>query len=214
MAAGSIGGGGISGTPVVPGVGNTPGNANGVPGQNPTTTDAAYYAQNQQTDANGAQAQTGTQDQMNQYTAGQQGLQATLPATLQGVLNGSSQVPSTFTAPQVAFDAYNHNFNNNLAPKYAATYGSGGPEALSAQSLGDEQLAAQLYQTGQGNYLDYLNSANSLAFTPVGTQQANAQNQNWQQQGSQDTLGYQGPSPIAAGGTSILASLLAALGLR
>lgn len=211
---------------VVPGVSTPPGGlpsgaggagAGGVPNPNQGISYAdpnTFYAQNATNDTAGASGTTGVQNQMNQYTAGQQALQAQLPQTLQGILTGQQQVPDTFTAPQIAFDALNHNFNNFLAPQYAATYGAGSPQGLSQQAIQNEQLAANLYQTGQGNYLNYLNSGRDLAFTSVGQQQANADNKNWQEAGGQDTLGYQGPSGLRAFGTGLGAELLQRLGLR
>lgn len=177
--------------------------------QSPNT----FYASNQQNQGvnAGASAQTGTQ--LNQFTAGQQQLQGQLPQLLSGVLTGQAQIPPYWTAPQQVFDSYNHNFQHYDAPAIAAQYGAGSPQIASQQSLGNERLAAQLYQSGQGNYLNYLNSAGAMAFNPVGQQTAAATNSNNDWQSQQNTLGYQGPSLLAAGGTSILSQLLGGMGL-
>jgi len=198
---------------VVPGASNNGAPVAGQPPSSTITNPNTYYVQNSQQAQAGAQGQTGTQSELSQYTDGQQQLQQQLPQTLQGLLNGSTSVPSTFTAPPVAFQALNDQFQNTLLPQYAATYGAGSPQGLSQQAQQNENLAANLYQTGVGQYQNLLGQVQNTAFTPVGQEQANAQNQNWQSQGNQNTLGYQGPSPLNALGTQGAATLLSALGL-
>lgn len=196
--------------PPIPGTGTSP---TGTDPNNPYMTGQnTFYASNQQGQGNSAQAQAQTGSQLNQYTAGQQQLQSQLPQLLSGVLSGQAQIPPYWTAPQQVFDAYNHNFQHYTAPQIAAQYGAGSPQMGSQMSLGNERLAAELYQGGIGNYLNFLNQAGTMAFTPVGQQTAAAQNQNNNWQSQQNTLGYQGPSILAAGGTSLMSQLLGGLG--
>lgn len=163
-------------------------------------TNQTYYTANTQ----GNTAQTGgtANFQQNQYTPGQQALQGQLGSTLQGMLNGSYQIPGYMTAPPEAFQAYNNAFNLYVKPGMAAQYGAGSPQIGSMQSLGNEQLAANLYQTGVGNWQNLLGMANANAFTPVGSNSANQINQNWQTESDVD--GYQGDTVLG----SILSKLI------
>ncbi len=186
---------------------------------NTSTPTTQFYGAQQQQQQQGAGAQTGAASALNQYTQGQQQLQGTLPQTLQSVLSGQSQVPDYFTAPPQVFKAYNDNFQQSVAPGIAAQFGAGSPQMASQQSIGNQNLAANLYQNGQGNYLNYLNSAANVAFNPVGQQTANSAANNWQSQNNGNTQGYQTGSPLGAlglGGAaagSVLSQLAALLGL-
>lgn len=170
-------------------------------GLQPTST--TFYNAN----TTGTTGQTGTtgSNQANAYTPGQQQLQQLLPSALQGIITGQQNVPSSFTAPQQVFDAYHSNFNQ-AEPGMVAQYGAGSPQIGSQRSLGDQQLAASLYQTGQGNYLNYLNSAQQGAYTPVGSASNANVNYNWQNDSRVD--GSTGDSIYG----SILSQLLHALG--
>ncbi len=188
------------------------------PGVSQPPSNVFYGAQQQNAGAgSGVQANFGTQ--LNQYTQGQQGLQQQLPQLLSGILSGQTQIPPYWTAPPQVFKAYNDQFQREMAPRYAATYGAGGPQALSAQNIGNEQLAANLYQGGIQNFQNFLNQGLSTAFNPVGQQTAGTGTNNWQQQGNQNTLGYQTTSPLGAlgiGGAaagSVLNQLMGLLGM-
>lgn len=204
-----------------------PGAPSGLPSANPasaagggaTMPSNLFYGAQQQSNQGGAGVQANAGTQLNQYTAGQQGLQQQLPQLLSGILSGQTQIPPYWTAPPQVFQAYNDQFQREMAPRYAATYGAGGPQALSAQNQGNQQLAAQLYQGGIQNYQNFLNQGLSTAFNPVGQQTASTGNNNWQQQGNQNTLGYQTTNPLGAlgiGGAaagSIIDGLMSLLGM-
>jgi hypothetical protein len=183
----------------------------------PTST---FYGSQQQNNQLGAGAQTNAGTQLNQYTQGQQGLQAQLPGLLSGILSGQQEIPAYMTAPSVVFKNYMDQFNRGPAHQYAAAYGAGGPQGLSAQNQGLQNLAAQLYQGGVTNFQNFLGQGLNTAFgTPVGQQTANTAANNWQQQGQENTLGYQTGSPLGAlgiGGAaagSILSQLAGLMGM-
>ena len=203
-----------------------PGDPSALPAANPaasgigsTQPTSLFYGAQQQNNGTGAGAQTTAGTQLNQYTAGQQGLQAQLPQLLSGILSGQTQIPPYWTAPPQVFKNYNDQFNRSVAPQIASAFGAGSPQIGSQQSIGNEQLAAQLYQGGIQNFQNFLNQGLSTAFNPVGQQTANTGNSNWQQQGQQNTLGYQTSSPLGAlgiGGAaagSVLQQLLGLLGM-
>ena len=182
--------------------GSTPfGNANFDPNSGLQQATQTYF--NTNTSQSGNQNQNTAQQQANTYTPGQQSLQNSLPGSFATALGGT--VPTTFTAPQAAFDAYNTNFRNYVEPGIAAQYGAGSPQIGQQQMLGNMDLAAQLYQTGQSNYLNYLNSASQYAFTPTGQNLNNVQGQDWQGQGNQN--GYAGNNMLG----SLLSQLMGKL---
>ena len=125
------------------------------------------------TNSNGTQttAQTGVQN--NTYTPAQQAAQNSLLSQLQGFLSGTTSAPSYMTAPPAAFQAYNDAFNQYAAPGIAAQYGAGSPQIGAQQSMGNEQLAANLYQTGISSYLSGLGQLGNAAFNAVGQTTAN-----------------------------------------
>lgn len=113
--------------------------------------------------------------QANQYTAGQQALQNQTLSALSGMISGQS-IPSNFGLPQSAYDAYNLNFDRNIAPKIAAANGSGSPAIASQYTQGLVSLAAQGGQNAMSNALNAYNLAGDYAFRPVGqTQQQSSQ---------------------------------------
>lgn len=195
-----------------------PGAATNNPGaiQSPSQ---VFYGSQQTNAQNGSGVQANAGTQLNQYTQGQQNLQAQLPQLLSGILSGQTQIPPYWTAPPAVFQAYNDQFQREVAPRYAAAYGAGGPQALAAQNIGNANLAAQLYQGGIANFQNFLNQGLATAFNPVGQQSASTGNSNWQQQGNQNTLGYQTSSPLGAlgiGGAaagSVLSGLMGLLGM-
>jgi hypothetical protein len=116
-----------------------------------------------------------------------------LPSMLAASLSGQ-QIPSWMTAPPEAFKAYNDAFNQYVAPNIAAQFGAGSPQIGRQQMMGNEQLAANLYQNGVTNWLAYLGNAENFAMTPVGQSTNNQFNQNWQNQS--EVQGYQGDSML------------------
>jgi len=102
-----------------------------------------------------------------QYTPGQQALQGNLGSLYQNILAG--QIPSSFTNPQAAINAYNTNFQQSVAPQLAAQYGAGSPQIGSQNALGLAQLQGNLYNTGVQNYLGALGQGTNYALgMPVG----------------------------------------------
>lgn len=120
-----------------------------VPYQNLTT--------NQQT----GQAQTGTSQQQNTFTPGQTGVQNNLGGLWQSFLQGN--IPSSFTNPAAATNAYQSNFNTQVAPGLAAQYGAGSPVIGSQNALGLAQLQGNLYNTGVQNYAGALGGGTNYA---------------------------------------------------
>lgn len=144
--------------------------------------------QQQQFNQSGVQGQSGTQ--ANTYTAGQTGVQGQLGPLWQSFLQGN--IPSSFTNPAAATTAYNSNFNQNIAPGLASTYGAGSPQIASNNALGLAQLQGNLYNTGVSNYLSGMAGGSNYALgMPVGTSGTTAGLS--QSQGTQQT----GINPLA-----------------
>lgn len=158
-------------------------------------------------DTTGTSGQTGTtnQQQANQYTPGQQELQSQLPQTLMGLLTGQTQAPGWMTAPPEAFKAYNDSFDTYVKPGLAFQYGAGSPQIGSQQMMGNEQLAANLYQNGYSNFLNGLGNAENFAMTPIGQNTNNQVDQDWQSH--YNTSGYSGDNIMG----SILNKLVSGL---
>jgi hypothetical protein len=105
----------------------------------------------------------------NTYSPGQQQLQGNLGNLWQSFLSGN--IPSSFTNPQAAINAYNTNFQTSVAPGMAAQYGAGSPAIGSANALGLAQLQGQLYNTGVNNFLGALGGGTNYALgMPTGQQ--------------------------------------------
>lgn len=154
--------------------------------ENQTMQQAQQQAQNQ--------AQSGAQNQQNTYNAGQLALQGQLPQQYLQALQG--QVPQGFTAPQSVIDAWNTNFQNYIAPGIAATKGAGSPAIASQQSMGLQQLLANMYQQGQSNYSNILGQSSQYAMNPTGQNVQNSQQSSGNTTGltNQQTAGTSGQS--------------------
>jgi hypothetical protein len=162
-----------------------------------------YYAAN---NVSSAKQQGGsTSQQMNQYNPGQLQLQQLLPGMFSSALQGG-EVPSFFTAPQAVFDAANANFRDSVAPGLVARFGAGSPQLAGLQARMNQDLAANLYQSGVGNFLNYLNSAGAYATTPMGQSNEYNVDMGWKTRDRQ--RGFQGDT--AWGG--IFTELLGLLG--
>jgi hypothetical protein len=115
----------------------------------------------------GQQVNTGAQQQLNAYTPGQQGLQGNLGGLYQSLLSGN--IPNSFTNPAAATNAYNTNFQTQVAPQMAAQFGAGSPAIASQQALGLAQLQGNLYNTGVQNYMGALGQGSNYALgMPIG----------------------------------------------
>jgi hypothetical protein len=115
----------------------------------------------------GQQSSAGSQQQLNAYTPGQQGLQGNLGGLYQSLLGGN--IPNSFTNPAAATNAYNTNFQTQVAPQMAAQYGAGSPAIASQQALGLAQMQGNLYNQGVQNYMGALGQgANYAQQMPVG----------------------------------------------
>jgi hypothetical protein len=122
--------------------------------------------QNQQYNQTSGQAGTGSTS--NVYTPGQQGLQGNLGNLWQSFLSGN--IPGSFTNPQAATNAYQSNFQSQVAPGLAAQYGAGSPVIGSQNALGLAQLQGQLYNTGVNNFLGAMGGGTNYALgMPTGT---------------------------------------------
>lgn len=152
-----------------------------------------------------AQQDTGNQTQQNQntYTPGQLGVQGNLGNLYQQLLSGN--IPSSFTNPTAATQAYQNNFNSQVAPGIAAQNGAGSPAIASQQALGLSQLQGQLYNSGVQNYLGALGQGTQYALSPTGIS-GNAQSNTTSQQATQGNQTV-GTNPLV-----FLANLLGAGG--
>ena len=103
------------------------------------------------------------------------------------------------------FQAYNDAFNKYVAPGIASQYGAGSPQLGAQQSFGNEQLAAQLYQSGLGNFLQGQQLLGGYAFTPQG------QNTNSASQGQQQNQFDQSSWNVGLNQTALGQSLLSLL---
>ena len=120
----------------------------------------------------GNQANAGSSATANTYGAGQTALQNQLGGLYSSYLNG--QIPSSFTNPQPAINAYNTNFQTSVAPGLAAQYGAGSPVIGSQNALGLAQLQGNLYNTGVQNYTNALTAGSNYGLTPIGNTGATA----------------------------------------
>lgn len=118
------------------------------------------YMQTTQSQA-AQQANTGAQQQQNTYTPGQSDVQGSLGGLYQQLLGGN--IPSSFTNPAAATNAYNSNFQTQVAPGLAAQYGAGSPQIGSQQALGLAQLQGNLYNSGVQNYMGALGQESNYA---------------------------------------------------
>ena len=112
--------------------------------------------------------------QSNTYTPAQQAAQNALLQQLQSYLSGGSSAPTWMTAPPAAFKAFNDEFNQYAAPGIAAQFGAGSPQEGAQQTMGNEQLAANLYQSGTQNWLNGLGLLGNNAYNAVGQTTAGA----------------------------------------
>jgi hypothetical protein len=133
--------------------------------------------------ANTSQSSSGTgqTNQQNTYLPWQQQLQSQVAGAEGNLLAGN--VPTSFTNPQAATQAYMNNFNQYVAPELASQYGAGSPAIGASLNSGLTNLAATEYQQGLQNYSNVLGGAQSAALTPTGQSGTQAQ----QQQGTSQT---------------------------
>lgn len=120
----------------------------------------------QQAQQSGQQAGQQSQQQQNVYNPQQQGIQGDLGGFYNQMLQGN--IPQSFTNPSAPMQAFSANFDNNVAPGLAATYGAGSSAANSQKALAMQQLQGSLYNTGVGNYMNALGGAQNYAFNPIG----------------------------------------------
>lgn len=140
----------------------------------------------------GQQANQGTSAQQNTFTPGQQQVQGDLGNLWQSFMQGN--IPSSFTNPAAATNAYQSNFQSQVAPGLAAQYGAGSPVIGSQQALGLAQLQGNLYNTGVNNFLGAMGGGTNYALgMPTGGQGATT-GQAAQQGQSQMTSGI---NPLA-----------------
>ena len=152
--------------------------------------------------SNGTGATTNQGVQSNTYTPAQQAAQNALLQQLQSYLSGGSSAPTWMTAPPAAFKAFNDEFNQYAAPGIAAQFGAGSPQEGAQQTMGNEQLAANLYQSGTQNWLNGLGLLGNNAYNAVG--QTNNGSTTSTTQSTSESLG----ASDTAYGTSLLSLLL------
>jgi hypothetical protein len=124
---------------------------------------------------------TGSTNQANVYTPGQQALQQQGANFISSILGGGA-VPQQFGLPQVVYDAAFANFNKYQAPMLAAQLGSGSPAINAAMQELQLQLAAQGAKNALPGALDAFKAASNFAFNPIGQTGTSNQLQNTQQQ--------------------------------
>lgn len=142
--------------------------------------------------------------QSSTFAPWQQQLQQLLPGMLSSFVQGG-QVPTSLTAPPQEFAAANQQFTQNVAPGLVAQYGAGSPQLAQQQAYMNQNLAAQTYQQGVGNYLSGMGMLGGFATTPQGQTTA----QTGQNTSQQNASGL-GTTSTDVGGT-ILGMLLNAL---
>ena len=116
------------------------------------------------------QAATGTTGQQataNVYNPQSAALQTSLPQQLQAFLQ-TGNLPGNFAAPSQVTQAYNTNFQSQIAPQLAAQYGAGSPQIAGQQALGLQQLLSNLYQTQSNNLNNVLGTGTNLAYSTTG----------------------------------------------
>lgn len=131
----------------------------------------------------GTSASTANQTGVQTGTTAQQGTGSSTSTTnniyadpaLQGQAGGSisgtlatGQLPGNFGMSQLAYDMMNQNFNQNIAPGLANAYGAGSPQIGAQFSQANEQLTNQLSQNAWGNYMNTIDAAAQLGYTPTG----------------------------------------------
>ena len=136
-------------------------------------------------------AQAGSSGQQNTFTPGQTQTQGNLGSLWQSFMGGN--IPSSFTTPQAPMNAFTSNYNQNIAPGVASTYGAGSPVNASNEALQMQQMQGNLYNTGVQNYNNALNSGTNYALSPTGqTGQTAGQGQT-----AQDQSQTSGINPLA-----------------
>jgi hypothetical protein len=106
--------------------------------------------------------------QANQYTPGQQALQAQLNSAYGNLLSGN--IPSSYTSNPNLVGAYTSAFNQSEAPSLALQGGAGSPQLQSNYALGLQNLLSNQYNTGVSEYQNSLAGATSPAYSAVGSQ--------------------------------------------
>jgi hypothetical protein len=124
---------------------------------------------------------TGQTNQQNTYLPWQQQIQGQVGQAEGNLLSGN--VPTSFTNPQAATQAYMNNFNQYVAPELASQYGAGSPAIGASLNSGLTSLAAQTYEQGITNYGNAVSGAANTALTATGQTGTQAQ----QQQGTSQT---------------------------
>lgn len=153
---------------------------------------------------------TGTAQSRAYFNPQQQAAQGDYFNRVGGYLAGTQQIPAYFTAPPEVFKAANDAFNKYVKPGIYSQYGTGSPQSGAQQAFMNEQLAAELYQGGQQNWLATLGMLGNPAFNPQGqnTQNAAQGQENTQMQQSKWDVGLN----QTAFGQSLLSLLLGKLG--
>lgn len=109
---------------------------------------------------------TGQTNQQNTYLPWQQQVQGEVGQAENNLLSGN--VPTSFTNPQAATQAYMNNFNEYVAPELASEYGAGSPAIGASLNSGLTNLAAQTYQQGFANYGNAISGAANTGLTATG----------------------------------------------
>lgn len=115
-----------------------------------------------------SQQQQGLGSTANTYNAAQTANQSALPAFYANLMNG--QIPSSFTHPQAAIDAFNNDFQNVQAPNLALSGGAGSPMIARNQAMGLSNLESNLYNTGVSNYINALGAGTNNAYQSTGAE--------------------------------------------
>lgn len=119
----------------------------------------------------GSTANTGAQQNLNTFTPGQTQTQGNLGNLWQSFMQGN--IPSSFTTPQAPMNAFTSNYNQNIAPQVASTYGAGSPVNASNEALQMQQMQGNLYNTGVQNYSNAMTGGTNYALgMPIGANSA------------------------------------------
>lgn len=141
--------------------------------------------QTQQTAQTGINAGQQAQVQQNTYTPGQQGLQDNLGGFYNQLLQGN--IPQSYTAPQPLVNAFNSDFDQNVAPGIASQFGPGSNQIGSQHALALQQMLGNQYNLGVGNYMNALGGATNYAQNPTGSASTGTNAGTQAQSGTNDT---------------------------
>lgn len=155
------------------------------------------YGSDQNQTGTGQVNENTSQNQLNQYTAGQQALQGQLAGAAGNLLQGN--IPQNFGLTPEQRQVAMMDWQRDVAPILTAQYGVGSPVLNSSLEQLMLRLAAQQQGQAMPNYLNAFNAAQNFAFgAPIGVTNATTQLQNSNTTQGTNIKGYD--TKVDAGG--------------